>query len=510
MKNKSVFYEIKSPSTNRPFYVDFKTGKSFWSIKIDSLLIDPPDGQIFQLPDLEDEDEFEFDDSFEFSNRKCELENMIFCTAADFVFESIHNSPDIISIKKQNIEKIMCTPYFPPDLLLLFNRDAIEKYFIDHLSPQTKGTIIKSPLSFEEIIRPLKTAMSGCILKTTPSIHKSTFMALFRGVKSYIQNQNVNSLVEITKVLDNSPSPLHDEAIVLLITETNTPGYCTTSAAAWNLLLFVCSRYSVSDDVRMLLRSYCLLGATSIGVDKQVQDLATMCLFRSSSNIPVSNGKESKLQLNEYFELCTSFYALYSFTIEEIIWKEERRGITHGVMVPNILLLIAKKLKELKAFNMEGLFRVPGSKADQTSIMKSINNGNWEVNNNVISTVASLIPLFFMTLREPVIPFEVIKRIDQKEKSFSCISVANSLSNSNRDTLCFFIGLIQELLKHEEKTKMTANNFRISFGTMLSRIPDPVSLADVKNDPHTMSLSNMFMNLIYYYRTDDCYKSLMD
>ena len=502
-----IWIEIQSILTPKKYYYNENLNKIVWNLKYNETEIDSPDGFYINPPIEDNLNEFNYN---LIKSKRISKEGEFKKIGSNFqIKQNLENiNTEILTDRKFECEKFMEIPYFPDDLLELHSYDSIISFLFENLTIQKKGSIFTQEIRFEDLIKPNKTELSGPILKSTDPTQKNLCISLFRSIKNYLNKKDQTSLLNITKLIDGNPNYLVDEVIVQLITEANTIILSDHSVNAWHLLLFISARYRISNQIRQLLRSFSLLSASCIDNDIEIKELSTLCLLRSSSSTPFFDGVSSNLSIPEYFNLCISYTTLYGFTLSEILWKEQKKTGEKNQLIPNIIKKIINKIKKIGGLKHEGIFRVPGLKSDQTLIINKINKGDWEIDNKNINTVASLLPKFFMTLRDPIIPFQLIQNMDIDSPSYKCLELINSLSNENRETLKYFIGFLQELLLYESKTLMNINNFRISFGSMLSNLPTPTSLAEVQNDLNATKLGKLFIKLITYWNTNDIYDQL--
>ena len=506
--NNEIWYEMWSPSTPRPFYVKKKGEIVAWDAPPDAIIYDPPDGYFCFPPSPamnESDNPLLYAANNDLDTRYGEL---ILQDQKQNLNETENlnsqKNTSILSLTVQHPEELMDIPYFPYDLFVLMSRQAILNFLNNNILDQFTGTLTKTKLSLLDVLTPGKKSVSGQVYKNKTTISKSLCQSLFKAIVSYLKTSSEDSLIEFTKLLDGNQEYLPDEAAVQLLTEANSIQTSNNVINAWNLLLYLGAKYIVSEDVRLLIRSFSFLTATSEGVDPELKGLATLCLLRFSSRVVINF---TEMPIGEVMKQCTSMTSLFYFSLNEILWKEELRGIDHrnGPCVPQLLQKINTRLKDLNAFNHEGIFRKPGSKAEQTVIAKRVNSGDWEIDTSNVDTAASLINFFFTRLRDSVIPPEMILKTKPDAPSYVSIANANSLPIENKETLMYFIGMLQEYLKYKDKTRMTTKNFIISFGTMLSRIPDPQTLEEIKSFPPTLALNTMFSNLITFWRTSDIY-----
>ena len=508
--NNEIWYEMWTPASARPFYVKKKGEIVSWDVPADAIIYDPPDGY-FSFPPSPALNESDNPLLYANNNESETRAGSILSTKTDNGFQQdlSQKHPSILALPIQHPEELMDIPYFPDDLFVLMSKTAIYEFLQENLLDQYTGTIKKVKMPLDSVIRPGKKSLSGQLYKKHTTLSKSIYQSLFKAIHSYITSNSESSLTEFTKLIEGNKEFLADEAAVQLLTEANSTLTTSTVINAWNMLLYLGAVFVVTENVRKLVRSFSFLTACSEGVDPELKGLSTLCLLRFSSRNPITYSAD--LPLSEVMKQCTSMTSLFNFSLNEILWKEELRGIEHRTnCVPQLLKKIAIRLKDLGAYSHEGVFRKPGSRSEQISISNRVNSGDWEIDTNNCDTAASLIYFFFTHLRDSVIPPDIVLKTKVDAPSYVSIANANSLATENRDTLMYFIGMLQEYLKYKDKTLMTTKNFVISFGTMLSKIPDPKTLEELKSFPPTLALNRMFSNLIRFWRTSDVFTPLND
>jgi hypothetical protein len=112
--------------------------------------------------------------------------------------------------------------------------------------------------------------------------------------------------------------------------------------------------------------------------------------------------------------------------------------------------------------------------------------------------IASLIKRFFSNLKEPIILFKTYEAIlnDQgvKDKKEHVKKHIQALPKLNFITLAFLIDFLKkDVVPHEKKSKMSANNLAICFSPSLMRSEKP-SMADLINASKSVAITNILID----------------
>ena len=140
--------------------------------------------------------------------------------------------------------------------------------------------------------------------------------------------------------------------------------------------------------------------------------------------------------------------------------------------VPRILLLLARQLQVLKAYELEGIFRKNADSNEKQRYLSLINDGEYEdiemITNGYLG--ADLMKRLFFLMEEPFIPYALYDEI-VNQSSFSqafCQSVLDRLPPEKRATLCFIIDLLCVYSMHAENA-MSFQAFAVCWGPSLMR-----------------------------------------
>ena len=140
--------------------------------------------------------------------------------------------------------------------------------------------------------------------------------------------------------------------------------------------------------------------------------------------------------------------------------------------VPRVLLLLARQLQVLKAYELEGIFRINADSNEKQRYLNLINDGEYEdiemITNGYLG--ADLMKRLFFLMDEPFIPYALYDEI-VKQSSFSqtfCQSVLDRLPPEKRATLCFIIDLLCVYATHSANA-MSFQAFAVCWGPSLMR-----------------------------------------
>lgn len=177
------------------------------------------------------------------------------------------------------------------------------------------------------------------------------------------------------------------------------------------------------------------------------------------------------------------------------------------LLVPNVLLNLIERLKEVNVFHIKNVFLTKcNSKTEKLKAIHELNiSGRLDPDINNVFTITSLVKYFFKQLQQPLIPLKVVKeKLDPQIEWFKCIRIANLLPNENKDTLMYLIGFLQELVKYKNETWMDASKLSKIFANCLIR--DVTGAQDVRKNQRLIDSTTRFLNcLIENWKTDDVY-----
>jgi hypothetical protein len=338
--------------------------------------------------------------------------------------------------------------------------------------------------NLSDVLAPRKRSLSFAIHPTDDSAVHQLALTLFESLRLYLDTAADFPLFTIFKLVDANSESLSFEFALQALTESNSVVPTDSVLRAWNLLILAVDRYPFCPEHKKILLSY-FLGASLPAVDRAIREKALMCIVRISLTRPdPCDAPDSPDEAASYLAGCVSTKPLFGVSVAEVLCKEELAGVAHVRCVPAILRLFVQRLLEAGAREREGVFRVSGSQEEVDRLITVIDGGDWGFPATRLATTASLTKRWFRELQEPIVPLSLLEGITDAEPSDSCIRAALDLPAPQRDSLMFFIGFLQDLLRFVDVTKMTILNFVTVLAPMFARIPPAASLSDVDMKPY--------------------------
>uniref|UniRef100_F7AS53 GEM interacting protein n=1 Tax=Ornithorhynchus anatinus TaxID=9258 RepID=F7AS53_ORNAN len=144
---------------------------------------------------------------------------------------------------------------------------------------------------------------------------------------------------------------------------------------------------------------------------------------------------------------------------------------------------------ELRALEVQGIYRVSGAKARVERLCQALENGQElvELSENSPHDITSVLKHFFKELSGPVVPFHLYNAFISLAKELpapreppgaavsDCVrtlrQLLNQLPDSNYNTLKHLMAHLSKVAGRFEENKMSANNLGIVFGPTLLRPP---------------------------------------
>lgn len=150
-------------------------------------------------------------------------------------------------------------------------------------------------------------------------------------------------------------------------------------------------------------------------------------------------------------------YSIPSSVSESPLFSRYRSLLSHlssVANVPRVFLILARQLQVLKAYELEGIFRIGADSNEKQRYLSLINDGEYEdiemITNGYLA--ADLMKRLFFLMEEPFIPYVLYNEI-VKQSSFTqtfCQSILDQLSPEKRATLCFIMDLLCVYSSHSE------------------------------------------------------------
>ncbi|KAI8347610.1 Rho GTPase activation protein [Choanephora cucurbitarum] len=146
-----------------------------------------------------------------------------------------------------------------------------------------------------------------------------------------------------------------------------------------------------------------------------------------------------------------------------------------ALKIPKLVIFLSNAVHDLNGFTTEGIFRVPGDIDAVTELRIRLENGNYDLTDvDDPSIPASLLKYWLRDLAEPLIPTELYQEcIRGAQEKSKCIDILNRLSSTNRRTLLYMIGFLQEFNTPDviEHTRMNVFNLAMIFAPNFLRCP---------------------------------------
>ena len=167
-----------------------------------------------------------------------------------------------------------------------------------------------------------------------------------------------------------------------------------------------------------------------------------------------------------------------------------------GGKIPFIVTDLVDRLKELKAEETVGVFRLNGSQSDLAEICALLDKGrikDWSKYTNV-NTVANALKKYFRdkVSSEPFFPpslnseLEEASKEEAEEKQLEAYkAIISKLPSARKLTLAFLVKYLREIEQHSDKNKMNFSNIAIVFAPNLFSI-DSVNPKVINNMFATM------------------------
>lgn len=508
----SHVYEYRSIASPRPYYHYPDTGETLWVRKVGYIVDNPPDGKYIPPPRGYSTLNNTLTRTHSIRSRTLTVLPIIHAKQISDMSIQTKDATDINPILIKDYERPMSfynNPFFPPDLYLLPDSNYIIDFLKQNMNILKEGMVKKEKIPFETTIRPGKKSINKPLLVITPKTSPLA-KSLFKTFRLFIAHDDVNSIPQFIQYIDGNPNMLIPEAAIQLLTETNSSVITPRIRNAWKLFQIFISRYELPYQYKKIIRAYFSIAASQSDVSNEIKDNATLCMLRLSCTSQIKCQYDSTSP--QYFiSHLTSPTVIFGVSLPEILWKErmiDGRNKDNPNLVPKILRKLIGKLKQLNVFHTKEVFMRAGSVADEISAIQNINNGNWEIDDIDVYTVASITKQFFIQLQDPILTREVYHGLADSIPSYKCISLANSLPNESLDTLMYFIGFLQELVTHIGDINLTYDQLITAVSHIFSRDQNPTILSG--NAKMARALERFVSMLVQNWNTDEIYTLTQD
>eukprot|EP01086_Lenisia_limosa_P009763 TRINITY_DN33391_c0_g1_i1.p1 TRINITY_DN33391_c0_g1~~TRINITY_DN33391_c0_g1_i1.p1 ORF type:complete len:607 (+),score=158.15 TRINITY_DN33391_c0_g1_i1:80-1900(+) len=167
--------------------------------------------------------------------------------------------------------------------------------------------------------------------------------------------------------------------------------------------------------------------------------------------------------------------------------------------VPLPIECLIKTLRERKAEEVTGIFRVSGSAAEIQSLRLDFNRGATpDMSKTDIHVVSGLLKLYFRELSEPLLTFARYKEFiaanrisDQAERLEAVKKTLASLPLANRRLLVYLMSYLVQVAALASSNKMTPQNVGVVFGPTLLR-PEIETMETMMDTTHQTRIVESF------------------
>lgn len=217
--------------------------------------------------------------------------------------------------------------------------------------------------------------------------------------------------------------------------------------------------------------------------EAHLENLATDELLVNQYTRLVNKYDEDKPPLKVKFE--TTGWKNIFVSVEEAMVPEKNKHI------PLVMDVLCTKIKELKGFKTDGIFRKSADQHEKHRIRRQLLEGNYNINADSPHIPACVLKDWLRNLKEPLIPnmhYNIC--IDMaRNRSLSAEAFEVFLSQipiAKRNTIKYLVKFLRELCTEENKkiTMMDIRNVAIIFGPNLLRCTDPDPQIMLANSGH--------------------------
>jgi hypothetical protein len=301
---------------------------------------------------------------------------------------------------------------------------------------------------------------------------------------------------------------LRDEIFFQLVKQTRKCGDMACCLRTWGLFLIIASVMPSTRNSEREIRDHLIHHARS--KTRVISDFAQFTYIRFNARCLIGKPEEDLYSFpSELVERIPKEpfegHACFGVTIAEQLWHQRVRY--PNLPIPLILPTIAEVLLEKGACKAEGVFRLSGLQTTVLSLANSLNEGGDPkalFAHATINDLSQLMKHWFMSLPGKLVTIEQASALHTLfGESKDYVTFAESLPTNEHFTLRWMVGLIQELLRSEDTTKMGVKNFAIVLAS-------PITACPVSQDPTTMLKHNVVAQeflkvLIEEWDTHDVY-----
>jgi hypothetical protein len=267
-------------------------------------------------------------------------------------------------------------------------------------------------------------------------------------------------------------SDLRDEIFFQLVKQTRKNTDLDCALRTWELFLIIATVLPSTRNSENDIKSHLVHHARSRL--KNVSIMAQFIYIRYGARCCVGKPMDDAANISP--EMVARFLKdpfdgrmCFGVSITEQLWNQ--RTVAPNCPIPLVLRDFFEALLEKGARNAVGVFRMSGSArtvADLTAQMNETTDRRPILARASVNDLAQLIKQWFSMLPGKLVSSELaggLRTIFETTKNY--VPFVERLPGPEHASLKFVIGLLQELVKYEDVTKMGINNYAIVFGPAL-------------------------------------------
>ena len=365
-----------------------------------------------------------------------------------------------------------------------------KKFFREHRRAHTfskKRIAIEALVSFtdEPLTEPLLQALDKNSAALAPKCFK--WILTYTGVIP--SKTPASSAQQIVTTLQTNPQ-LRDEVYFQLIKQTSHTPDNQLLTKGLELFLIIATIFPSTRNSENWIKAH--LANLSKHPNIIAASLAQFTYIRFSARC-ASNRVLEDLEINYVKKIpqqVSMGWQTFGASIYEMMWNQRTKE--PKLPIPFIEYYMATFLLKLGAANTEGIFRLPGNLKKVDEMAKGTNNGKDMISGAPLNDIASLFKKWFRDLPNPVVPIDRVPDVFNlyEDGTKDYIGFCNTLPRPHKMVLMYLVGFLQELVKSESKTLMTAKNYAIVFG------PNIIQMNDVTEQSQSKKLSDIAIDFL--------------
>ena len=343
-------------------------------------------------------------------------------------------------------------------------QDFARQYFREH---RTNHVFSRKRIAIEALVSFTSEPLTEPLLEALDKNCSKLALQCFKWILQYttvIQSRAPAAAAEnIVNMLMTNPA-LRDEVFFQLIKQTSHTPTNKILQKGLELFLIIATIFPSSRNSENWIKAH--LVTMSRHPDILIAALAQFTYIRFYARCAMGRPLEH-LEIGYVKKIPTQVsmgWQTFGSSIYEMMWNQRLKE--PKLPIPFIEYYMADFLLKRGAAHTEGIFRLPGNLKKVDDMAIGTNDGKDMISGAALNDIASLFKKWFRELPNPVVPIDrvndIVNLFDDGAKEY--IPFVNTLPRPHKMVLMFLIGFLQELVKTENETKMTAKNFAIVFG----------------------------------------------